>query len=77
MYFNFIIILALVNYNSFVKIIINISYLSYKFYNLIYIIKQNLEYIRVKPFYIKAFNNKKAARLIKEIIIININLEDY
>ena len=68
---------TLVNYNSFIKTIINTNYLLYRLYNPVYVSKQNLEYIKIKPFYIEVFNNEKAARLIKEVVIIDINLKDY
>ena len=63
-YYKLIIIFTLVNNISFIKTIINISYLYYRLYNLIYTIQINLKYIKIKLFYIKAFNREKAIRLI-------------
>ena len=62
MHYNPIVVSALVNYNSFTRTIVDIGYLTYRLYNPIYALKQNLERIKIKPFYIKAFDGEKAAR---------------
>ena len=77
MYYNPIVVSTLVNYNSFTQTIVDIGYLTYRLYNLIYTLKQNLERIKIKPFYIKAFDGEKAARPIQEVVAINIDLEGY
>ena len=55
---------ALVNYNSFARTIVDTDCLTYRLYNPIYTLKQNLERIKIKLFYIEAFDGEKAARLI-------------
>ena len=41
---------------------IDIGYQCYRLYDPIFAAKQNLERIRIKPFYIEAFNGEKAIR---------------
>ena len=57
-----IVVSALVNHNSFTRTIIDIGYLTYRLYDPIYALKQNLERIKIKPFYIEAFDGEKVAR---------------
>ena len=42
-----------------------------------YTSKQNLERIKIKPFYIEAFDGEKTARLIQKVAVTNIDLEGY
>ena len=62
MYYKLIVIPTLVNNTSFTRTIVNTSCLYYRLYNLMYTIRVNLEYIKIKPFYIEAFNREKATR---------------
>ena len=41
---------------------IDIGCQCYRLYNPIFAAKQNLEHIRIKPFYIEAFDSEKATR---------------
>ncbi len=77
MYYNLIILSTLVNQNSFVRIIVDTSCLCYRLCNPIYAIKQNLEYIKIRPLQLEAFDGEKARRPILEVAIIDINLEGY
>ena len=68
---------ALVNHNSFTRTIVDTGCLSYGLCDPVYASKQNLERIRVKPFYIEAFDGEKAARPVEEVAFIEINLKGY
>ena len=72
-----IIVSALVNYNSFARTIVDTGYLTYRLCNPMYTLKQNLERIKIKPFYMEAFDGEKAARPIQEVVVTNIDLEGY
>ena len=76
-YYKLIVISTLVNRTSFTKTIVDTNCLYYRLYDLIYIMKANLTYIIVKPFYIKGFNKEKAMRLIQEVIIIDLDIEGF
>ena len=77
MYYELIVISTLVNNTSFTRTMINTSYLYYRLCDLIYTIQANLKYIKIKPFYIKAFNREKAKSLIQEVAIIDLDLEGF
>ena len=62
MYYKLIVISTLVNNTSFTKTIVDTSYLYYRLYNPTYTTRANLKHIKIKPFYIKAFNREKAIR---------------
>ena len=57
-----IVVSALVNHNSFTRTIVDTGCLTYRLYNLIYALKQNLKRIKIKPFYIEVFDGEKIAR---------------
>ena len=42
-----------------------------------YASKQNLERIKIKPFYMEAFDGEKAARPIQKVAVTDIDLEGY
>ena len=64
MHCNPIIISTLVNRTSFSKTIVDIRCMYYKLYNPLYAACTNLKCIKIKPFFIKAFNKKEAKQLI-------------
>ena len=63
-YYKSIIFDSLINKIVFAKTIVNNKYLYYRLCNLVFVKKTNLKYIEIILFYIKAFNRKKAKRLI-------------
>ena len=77
MYYKLIVISTLVNNTSFTRTIVNTSCLYYRLYNPTYTTRVNLKYIKIKPFYIKAFNRKKAVRPIQEVAVIDLDLEGF
>ena len=72
-----IIVSALENHNSFARTMVDTGCLTYGLCDPIYALKQNLERIKIKPFYIEAFDGEKVARPIQEVVTINIDLEGY
>jgi hypothetical protein len=62
MYYKLIVISILINNTSFTRTIINTNCFYYRLYNPIYTMRANLKRIEIKPFYIEAFNRKKAMR---------------
>ena len=42
-----------------------------------YTIRVNLKYIKIKPFYIEVFNREKAIRPIREVAVIDLDLEGF
>ncbi len=77
MYCDPIVLSALVNQNSFVRIIVDTSYLCYRLCDPIYATKQNLEHIKIRPLQLEVFDSKKAKRPILEVAVTDINLEGY
>ena len=77
MYYKLIVISTLVNRTSFIKTIVNTNYLYYRLYNPIYTMKVSLIYIKVKPFYIEGFNKEKVIRPIREVVIMNLDIEGF
>ena len=77
MYCKLIVIPTLVNNTSFARTIVNTSCLCYGLYNPTYTIQANLERIKIKPFYIEAFNREKAVRPIQEVAVVNLDLEGF
>ena len=77
MHCNPIVVFALVNHNSFARTMVNIGYLTYRLCDPKYALKQNLERIKIKPFYMEAFDGEKAARPIQEVAVAHIDLEGY
>ena len=51
--------------------------LTYGLCDPVYASKQNLERIKIKPFYMEAFDGEKAARPIQEVAVADIDLEGY
>ena len=51
--------------------------MTYRLCDPMYTLKQNLERIKIKLFYIEAFDDKKAARLIQKVAVADIDLEGY
>ena len=51
--------------------------LTYGLCDPIYASKQNLKRIKIKPFYMEAFDGEKAVRPIQEVVVTNIDLEGY
>ena len=62
MYYKLIVVSTLVNNTSFTRTIVNTSCLYYRLCNPMYTVWANLKYIKIKPFYIEAFNKEKATR---------------
>ena len=72
-----IIVSTLVNHNSFARTMVDTGCLSYGLCDPVYASKQNLERIRIKPFYMEAFDGEKAARPVEEVAVADIDLEGY
>ena len=64
MHYKPIVILTLVNNTSFARTMVDTSCLCYRLCDPTYAIWANLKHIEIKPFYIKAFDEEKAIRLI-------------
>ena len=77
MYYKLIVVSTLVNNTSFARTMVNTSCLCYRLYNPMYTVQANLKHIKIKPFYIKAFNKEKAIRPIQEVAIIDLDLEGF
>ena len=77
MYYKLIVVSTLVNNTSFARTIVNTSCLYYRLYNSIYATWANLKRIKIKPFYIEAFDREKARRPIQEVAVVDLDLEDF
>ena len=77
MYCKLIVIPTLVNNTSFTRTIVNTSCLCYRLCNPTYATRANLKRIKIKPFYIEAFNREKATRPIREVAVTDLDLEGF
>ena len=77
MYCELIVVSTLVNNTSFARTIVNTSCLYYRLCDPMYTVWANLKHIKIKPFYIEAFNREKATRPIQEVAIIDLDLEGF
>ena len=77
MYYELIVVSTLVNNTSFARTIVNTSCLCYRLCNPMYTVQANLKHIKIKPFYIEAFDREKAIRPIQEVAVIDLDLEGF
>jgi hypothetical protein len=77
MYYEPIVISTLVNNTSFTRTIVNTSCLCYGLCDPTYATRANLKHIKIKPFYIEAFDREKAARPIREVAVTDLDLEGF
>ncbi len=77
MYYKLIVVSTLVNNTSFARTMVNTSCLYYRLCNPMYTVWANLKHIKIKPFYIEAFNREKAIRPIQEVAVIDLDLEGF
>ena len=77
MHCELIVVSTLVNNTSFARTIVNTSCLCYRLCDPMYTMWANLKHIKIKPFYIEAFDKEKATRPIQEVAVINLNLEGF
>jgi hypothetical protein len=68
---------ALVNQISSAKTIINTGCLCYRLCDPAYASRTKLERIKIRPFYMEAFDGEKVARPIKEVAVAKLDLKGY
>jgi len=62
MYCELIVVSTLVNNTSFARTMVNTSCLCYGLCDPMYTMQANLKHIKIKPFYMEAFDREKAIR---------------
>ena len=77
MYYKLIVVSTLVNNTSFARTMVNTSCLCYRLCDPMYTMWANLKHIKIKPFYIEAFDREKAMRPIQEVAVMDLDLEGF
>ena len=77
MHCELIVVSTLVNNTSFARTIVNTSCLYYGLCDPMYATWANLKHIKIKPFYIEAFDREKAIRPIQEVAVMDLDLEGF
>ena len=77
MHCELIVVSTLVNNTSFARTMVDTSCLCYGLCDPTYTMWANLKHIKIKPFYIEAFDREKATRPIQEVAVMDLDLEGF
>ncbi len=72
-----IVISTLVNNTSFARTMVDTGCLCYGLCDPTYATRVNLKRIKIKPFYMEAFDGEKARRPIREVAVADLDLEGF